>query len=634
MKHRLLFTLSSLVSLFTLWGVSANAQNTHAIDSLKNMLIHQTDTTRVLTLDQLAWEFKYSSADTALMYAQQAYALAHQLGYSRGKALALHKLGVVYWLKGDLNAAIDSTKQAMSMFQQLNHTKQYVACLNNLAAIYRPKGQYKKSLELHHEALRLREKIKDSVGLVSSHTNIGLVYLFTKDYKKAMRYFKTSEQLSQQIPKVSPSAKINNLINTGVVYRRIQKSDSALIYYQKALKVAESHHIQARIATILVNIGVLHFFRKEYRQALQVWLKAKKIQEQNQFTKEVSRTYQNIAEAYEALGETDKAQAAVQQAYKVAQKTGYLEIVCRAEQTIARFYTAQGAHKKANEYLQRYLVHKDSLLNLEKGRAIANIEAKHEFEKKQKEIALLKKDNALKAQKANIRSLQRNIAFAGAGVLLIIAVALWNRSRMRRALFEQKERTFEVNTEKNRLEKEHLETQAILKEKEHRHIQEELKNQAEINQLKADKFQNALEHSQRELSTTAMFVYQKNEILGNINDMVTELIELTPVDKRKSLKKINTLINNNITLTDDWDRFKLHFEKVHPRFFEDLSQQFSNLTQNELKHCAYLRIKLSGKEIARMLNVAPKSMQVARYRLKKKLALGAKDDLYEFIASV
>lgn len=618
-----------------LCNTPTNAQSPKVIDSLKNTLAQQTDTARVLTLNQLAWELKYSTADTALAYATQAYVLASKLRYERGKALALHKLGAIYWVKGNLNAAIDSTKRAMGIFKQRNNTKQYVACLNNLAAIYRPKGQYKKALELHHEALRLREQIKDSVGLVSSHANIGLVYLFTKDYGKAMGYFKTAEQLSQQVAeKVPASAKINYLINIGVTYRRTNQPDSALIYYQKALQVAEVQQIQARIATISVNIGVLHFFRKEYEQALKVLLKAKDIQEQQHFTKELSRTYQNLAEVYEAMGQPDKAMEVVRKAYAVAKKIGYLEIVCSAEQTIARFYTTQGAHQKANEYLQRYLINKDSLLNITKEKAIAQLEVQYEFDKQQKEIALLKKDNELRAKESSIKRLQRNIALAGTGVLLVVVLALWNRFRMRRVLFEQKEKTFEIDAEKSRLEKEHLKTQAMLKEKEHKHIQEELKTQAELNQLKADKLKEALDYSNRELSTTAMFVYQKNEILGSIKDMVDALINDASADKKKPLTKIKTLINNNIGLADDWEKFKLHFEKVHPRFFSDLSRQFSNLTQNELKHCAYLRIKLSGKEIARMLNVAPKSMQVARYRLKKKLALGAEDDLYDFIASV
>jgi tetratricopeptide (TPR) repeat protein len=635
MKHIVLFTFAGMLGCLWLCATPANAQSSKVVDSLKNTLTQQTDTARVLTLNRLAWELKYSSTSTALTYATQAYELAVGLSYDKGKALALHKLGVIHWLKGNLNAAIDSTQQAMAMFEQQKNTKQYIACLNNLAAIYRPKGQYKKALTLHHKALSLRKQSKDSVGLVSSYANIGLVYLFTKDYGKAMGYFKTAEQLSQQVAeRVPASAKINYLINIGATYRKTNQPDSALIYYQKALKVAEAQQIQARIATISVNIGVLHFFRKEYPQALQTLRKAQDIQEQQHFTKELSRTYQNLAEVYEAMKQPKEAMEMVKKAYAVAKKAGYLEVVCGAEQTIARLYTTQGAHQKANEYLQRYLINKDSLLNIEKEKAIAQLEAQYEFDKKQKEITLLKKDNELKAKESSIKSLQRNIALAGIGVLLVAALALWNRFRMRKVLFEQKEKNFEIDAEKSRLEKEHLKTQAVLKEKEHKHIQEELKTQAELNQLKADKFKEELDHSNRELSTTAMFVYQKNEILGSIKEMIDALINEASADKKKPLSKIKTLINNNIGLADDWEKFKLHFEKVHPRFFADLSNQFPNLTQNELKHCAYLRIKLSGKEISRMLNVAPKSMQVARYRLKKKLALGAEDDLYDFIASV
>ncbi len=94
------------------------------------------------------------------------------------------------------------------------------------------------------------------------------------------------------------------------------------------------------------------------------------------------------------------------------------------------------------------------------------------------------------------------------------------------------------------------------------------------------------------------------------------------------------LIKDNIELDEDWNNFKLHFEKVHPRFFESLTQKYSDLTANEQKICAYLRMNLSGKEIARLMNITPKSAQMSRCRLKKKFDLGVDNYLMEFLKTL
>ena len=78
----------------------------------------------------------------------------------------------------------------------------------------------------------------------------------------------------------------------------------------------------------------------------------------------------------------------------------------------------------------------------------------------------------------------------------------------------------------------------------------------------------------------------------------------------------------------------MHFEEVHPRFFQALTQRTPGLSLTDIRHCAYIRLDLDTKEIARLLNIAPTSVQIARVRLKKKLELDRTQDLKEFIRSI
>jgi len=94
------------------------------------------------------------------------------------------------------------------------------------------------------------------------------------------------------------------------------------------------------------------------------------------------------------------------------------------------------------------------------------------------------------------------------------------------------------------------------------------------------------------------------------------------------------MIHTSNTFENNWDDFKLHFEKVHPDFFTKLGNAYPSLSQTDNKHCAYIRMKLNTKEIARLLGISATSVQMARFRLKKKMNLGKDIDLRNHIHKI
>ena len=146
------------------------------------------------------------------------------------------------------------------------------------------------------------------------------------------------------------------------------------------------------------------------------------------------------------------------------------------------------------------------------------------------------------------------------------------------------------------------------------------------------KLKMEVEHKNRELTSTAMFVAQKNQMLMELQDHLSKLTDSQSSISEKDLRNIRNKIRGNIRFKEDWEKVKLHFEEVYPKFFQNLTSTYPKLTSLELKHCAYLRMNLSVKEVARILNVEPKSVQMSHYRLKKKLGLGSDDVLSAHIA--
>ena len=115
--------------------------------------------------------------------------------------------------------------------------------------------------------------------------------------------------------------------------------------------------------------------------------------------------------------------------------------------------------------------------------------------------------------------------------------------------------------------------------------------------------------------------------LNNLKDSLT-------AGKNQCYKNVSNLINSNLSLDHDWQQFRKHFEEVHSSFFKRLTGKYLEFTSNELRLCAYLRINLSSKEIAQMMNVSSDSIVKSRYRLRKKFSLQHNADLTEFIQAL
>lgn len=146
---------------------------------------------------------------------------------------------------------------------------------------------------------------------------------------------------------------------------------------------------------------------------------------------------------------------------------------------------------------------------------------------------------------------------------------------------------------------------------------------------KSQLLEERLEINQRELASTTLYMVQKNELLASLKTQIQELNKLYPDSKHQGLKSIESILQSNLYLDGDWKKFKLHFEQVHPHFFENLVAKYPSLTKNEIRLYAYFHINLSTKEIAALLNIDPASVRRAKTRLYKKMALVEESDLQD-----
>lgn len=134
----------------------------------------------------------------------------------------------------------------------------------------------------------------------------------------------------------------------------------------------------------------------------------------------------------------------------------------------------------------------------------------------------------------------------------------------------------------------------------------------------------------QELVSYTNLLHNQTITLERIEKEFTQL-QSTNSDRQKAWMDIRKIIRQQTNPLTEWEQFRLQFEKVHPGFFTSMMKSYKNLSQNDLRHCAYIRMGMSTKEIARLLNINPTSVQINRVRLKKKLNLEADIDLISFI---
>jgi len=155
----------------------------------------------------------------------------------------------------------------------------------------------------------------------------------------------------------------------------------------------------------------------------------------------------------------------------------------------------------------------------------------------------------------------------------------------------------------------------------------ELESSQKIIKINNDKLRVDIESKNRELATSTMSIIKKNEFLSSIK---SELIS----DGKNGVEKVVRIIDKNLNNTDDWKMFQEAFNNADKKFLKKIKSKHAELTPNDLRLCAYLRLNLSSKEIAPLLNISPRSVEVKRYRLRKKMNLAHDTNLTNYIIEI
>jgi ligand-binding sensor domain-containing protein/DNA-binding CsgD family transcriptional regulator len=199
---------------------------------------------------------------------------------------------------------------------------------------------------------------------------------------------------------------------------------------------------------------------------------------------------------------------------------------------------------------------------------------------------------------------------------------------------------------KKRIEKEKeilkKKQQEVLERTQQEFENEKLQAEQEIMNLRNEKLQvevernkSELESRTKELAAVAMQITYKNELLNQLKNRLTKVTQkITHDDSRKQILEMIRKLEEEHLHEDDWHLFEQHFDQVHENFLKHVKETCPGLTPKDLKMCAYLRMNLSSKEIAPLLNISIRGVEISRYRLRKKLNLDRDDNLIEYLMKI
>ncbi|HEY8512604.1 MAG TPA: hypothetical protein VIL31_11660 [Cyclobacteriaceae bacterium] len=236
------------------------------------------------------------------------------------------------------------------------------------------------------------------------------------------------------------------------------------------------------------------------------------------------------------------------------------------------------------------------------------------------------------------------LSFVALGLTTVVAATqIHNLNLIRQKRNLQRiveERTAEINRQKNEIIEQQLkiiqQKEELLAKNEAVYRSQQALAEADLNymQLKEKQLQEQIEFKNKQITTHALNIIQKNESLrklkGHLESMVKHNGRIALTDIRRTLR----VIDDSFRLDKDWEDFSLYFEQIHSGFYSKLKLSYPDLTAHELRHCALIRLNLTLAECASIMGISHDSIKVARSRLRKKLKLAPDQSLTRFIMAI
>jgi len=323
-------------------------------------------------------------------------------------------------------------QEASTLSKELKYTVGEIRSLNCIGNYYYQQAIYDKAIAYYTKALSIAEKLKDTKNIVIGKSNLGNLYVRTHQPEKALPILKEADAILVQSGQGNSQNRAAILTNIGGLYSSLKKHKEAIEYHKRTLELCEKLKISFGIAIATCNIGEEYVLLHDYKTAFGYLKKSQLISEKEGFDNFLGQDYKNTGIVLWHQNQKKEAFDYLKKAVLVCEKINEQNVLIETLETQQQFYVESNDYK--NAYLTGLKLKKvtNSVIGIEKQKAVSEINTKYETEKKQNHIVSLQKDNKI-ANLENKR--QKSIVFSLSILilsLLFFGYFIFNRFKIKK----------------------------------------------------------------------------------------------------------------------------------------------------------------------------------------------------------
>jgi tetratricopeptide (TPR) repeat protein len=520
---------------------------------------------------------------------------------------SLIRLGVEQLGQNDHIVSLESLNKAFVMANDHGWHDQAFLALNNIGANYYALLNYGEALHYYLEAYQVAISHLENTREMIVLNNIALLYLSDHEYKKAAEYGERAYEIARKVDHQKRMALY--AVNLGLIYNKMGETDKAAFYFTAVLKI----DFPDPNINLINKIGQTEnlLLTNNYEQALTLAVSIlPEVQRKENYT-QLSHLYLLLSKIHLKL---ERATEAVEFCNKSIATAPDLEKKISGYQHLADIYMSQKKFENTIAVKDSIWRYTDSLNRVKNGKYFESNKVSFELKKYQQD-AINSKLELKQQQKFHYALL------GGVGAVFLVLVwgfrnsHLKNKHKKDAAEREREIAVLELDRKQN--EKLILEKQMLEKEAQLKLEQAELKNEIEL--------------KNRKLSTKALYMAERNELIKHIIGIINKQEQLVAhAAVKNELKKLKKLVKND----GSWDDFTEHFEAVNNGYLEKLKFAHPTLNNNDLRFLSYLYMNLSQKEISTILSISPDACRKRKERISKKIGLTDSTGLYNYLYSI
>ncbi|MFP2996644.1 tetratricopeptide repeat protein [Spongiivirga sp. MCCC 1A20706] len=618
MKYRCLFILFLTTNI--LFG-----QDQKKLDSMLTIVkTTKVDSTKAATLLEVAKLYRHNDPDQFLAYLKKSLEISEKTKDYLNQGNAYSYITAYYNIKGKLDSARYSVNESIKYYalakdtlrimkQKINvayfdyysgKREKAIKLLDsiepvfmkykdeaNLANVYTIKYLYYEAmgydniaLELIQKALKIYKKVEDKARIAQSLTMIAKIYKEQKKYHEALESYKESLEVCKETNNKTLEAQTQKFM--GDIYTSLQDFDKARDHLMESLKLSKELNFTFNTANTISLLGVLEAKQENYDEAISFYNESLAIAKSMNNTDQLAVNHRNLGVAYNKQKKYKKALYHLDKAITISKNSKSFDLLIGSYHEKSYSQENLGDYKQALSSLHDNVKLYDSIFTVKNQQKVEELTIIYETEKKEQQITQQQTEISLLEEQKKVDSLQKTMLGGGLALsILLIGFGIYG---------------FHERIRRNKIEKEKIESD--------------------------------LEFKTKELTTHALHLAKKNEVLNDLKEKAKVL--KADADADPGYQMLIQTINFDLQDDNNWENFSKYFEEVHKDFNANAQEKYPSITSNDLRLMALLKMNLSSKEIANILNISSDGIKKARQRLRKKMGIDSNESLEAVVIAI